>query len=123
MNYQQKYLKYKSKYLKLKSQKKQIFKNLSGGSNLNTLYLFKAEWCGHCKNFKNTWNELKNTLGNEINLVAYDADKDAETIKNYNIDGYPTLILKSNNKAIEYVGSRDLDSIKNFINEYTKTKN
>jgi thioredoxin 1 len=120
MDYQHKYLKYKSKYFKLKSQKKQLIKNLSGGSNLNTLYLFKAEWCGHCKMFKDTWNELKKTVGNKIKLVAFDADKDADTIKNYNINGYPTLILKSNNKAIEYVGSRDLNSIKDFINEYSK---
>ena len=115
MDYKHKYIKYKSKYLKLKSHK-----NLSGGSNLNTLYLFKAEWCHHCNEFKNTWSELKKNIGNKINLVTFDADKDAQAIKDFKIEGFPTLILKSDNKAIEYVGSRDLNSIKNFINEYTK---
>jgi thioredoxin-like negative regulator of GroEL len=118
MEYQEKYLKYKLKYIKLKSHNKQ----LTGGSKKqeNTLYLFKAEWCHHCKDFKSTWENLQNTKGDNINFKTYDADKDAKIIKQYKIDGYPTLILKSGNGAYEYVGPRDMNSITNFIDKYNE---
>ena len=120
MDYQDKYLKYKLKYINLKSHNKH---NLLGGAvknENNTLYLFKAEWCGHCKAFKSTWNELQNNVDNKINFVTYDADKDAKIMKEYNINGFPTLMIKSDNKIIEYNGNRDLNSIKDFINTYNK---
>ena len=137
MDYQEKYLKYKIKYLKLKSQKKQILGtsnvSLLGGSlerqshsnsinsnkkQENTLYLFKANWCYHCKEFKSTWDYLQETISDKINFVTFDADEDAKMIKEYKIEGFPTLILKSKNKAIEYVGPRDFNSIKEFIDVY-----
>jgi thiol-disulfide isomerase/thioredoxin len=116
-NYTQKYLKYKSKYLKLKSESSTF--NMKGGSeNDATLYLFKAEWCGHCKGFKNTWDNLQTEMSNKIKFVTYDSDVNKDAIKQYNIEGFPTLILKSQDKAVEYVGSRDIDSLKDFINQY-----
>jgi thiol-disulfide isomerase/thioredoxin len=117
-NYNQKYLKYKSKYLKLKSEGTKF--NMKGGADNtdNTMYLFKAEWCGHCKRFKSTWADLQKDMGNKIKFITYDSDANKEEIKRYNIEGYPTLILKTQDKAIEYVGSRDIDSLKDFIKQY-----
>jgi thioredoxin-like negative regulator of GroEL len=107
------YLKYKIKYLEHKNY------NLTGGGEKNkSLYLFKAEWCGHCTNFKQTWKQLKNEFKNEINFVKYDSNKHANIMKQYNIQGYPTLILKIDDKAIEYMGNRNIDDIKEFINKY-----
>lgn len=124
MNYHEKYLKYKAKYLKLKYQEKQL-NNLiiqDGGANNKekdtTLYLFKADWCPHCKQFKNTWSNLKKDFGTKVNFIMFDADKDASKIKEFNIEGYPTLILKSGEKAIEYVGPRNFESVKEFIDTY-----
>ena len=107
MDYTNKYLKYKNKYLKLKSQKE-----MHGGSD-KTLYLFKADWCGHCNNFKPVWNELQKT--EKIKFVTYDADQDSKEIKSFQVQGFPTLILKKGNEAIEYSGSRDINSLKEFI--------
>jgi thiol-disulfide isomerase/thioredoxin len=116
MNYREKYLKYKSKYLQLKAS----LKEMEGGKNLEdtdkTLYLFKAEWCGHCVNFKPVWNELQKT--EKINFVTYDADTHKDEIKNFKIEGFPTLILKKGNEAIEYSGGRDVNSLKDFIKSY-----
>lgn len=117
MDYNNKYLKYKQKYLQLK---KQLNKNImtGGGNSDKTIYLFKAEWCPHCKMFKPVWNNLQDKLKNKIKFITYDSDKDAEQIKQYNIEGYPTIILQAGGKAIEYVGPRDESSLIEFINQY-----
>jgi thiol-disulfide isomerase/thioredoxin len=120
MDYHDKYLKYKNKYLKLKFLE-QKNSTMHGGSNpaKATLNLFKAEWCGHCINFKPIWEKIQTEKSNNISFKSYDADKDKQAIKSFNIEGFPTLILTQGNKAIEYVGNRDYDSIIEFISTYT----
>lgn len=122
MDYNEKYLKYKAKYLKLKSIEKQQMSmfNMSGGGNANkpTVYLFKAEWCPHCVNFKPTWNDIQKNMSSKVEFVTYDADKNKNEIKQFNIEGFPTIILKKEDKAIEYVGPRDINSVKEFIEQY-----
>jgi thiol-disulfide isomerase/thioredoxin len=118
--YYNKYMTYKQKYLQLKNQKK--IKQMKGGDNKsNELYLFKAEWCGHCRNFKPTWDALQNTMKDNIKFITYDADKDKSVIKQYKIDGFPTLMMKTkDDRVIEYVGERDINGLMQFINSYTK---
>ncbi len=116
-DYNKKYLKYKEKYLKLKKLEQNISMK-GGGIEKKTLTLFKAEWCGHCINFKNTWNELKEENKSNINFVTYDSDSNKKEIKKYGVQGFPTLILLTGDKAIEYVGPRNKDAIEEFINQY-----
>jgi thiol-disulfide isomerase/thioredoxin len=114
MDYKSKYLKYKQKYLKKKLE-------LTGGANQqNTLYLFKAEWCGHCVAFKEHWNTLTNDheLKNKINFVKYDSNEHGSKMTEFNISGFPTLILKNGDQQIEYTGSRNVADIKEFIKIY-----
>ena len=124
--YKNKYLKYKQKYLKKKFELMNNGVNLYGGSyDLNggsnndaTLYLFKADWCGHCKNFKNKWEILNNDpeLNKKIKFIEYDSELHSNEIKNFNISGFPTLILNIGNNNIPYTGVRDVQEIKSFIN-------
>ena len=60
VDYTTKYLKYKKKYLNLK---KNI--NISGGG-LKEVILFKASWCGHCKNFIPIWDSMKKKYKGKI---------------------------------------------------------
>jgi thiol-disulfide isomerase/thioredoxin len=114
--YYKKYLKYKAKYLKLNNSNKL---NMQGGGNdMNTLFLFKADWCPHCRNFLPTWDKLKSQLSNKVNFVIYDSEKDKDAMKKFNIEGFPTIIYKVGDKAIEYVGPRDEASLKEFISQY-----
>jgi hypothetical protein len=57
-------------------------------------------------------------MKDHIEFITYDADNHKNEIKKYNIQGFPTLILHAGNKAIEFNGQRDLDSLKDFIKEY-----
>ena len=110
--YYQKYLKYKVKYFNLKSfsQNKQ-----SGGGKEAEVYLFKADWCGHCRGFKPTWEKLSKELGSKYKFITVDADKDKDKIEKWKIQGFPTIIKKVGENATEYVGPRDEQSVREFI--------
>ncbi len=122
MNYQEKYLKYKAKYLKLKSLEKSNGFNMTGGAGKKTekptLYLFKAEWCPHCIAFKPVWKDLESKMNSKIDFVMFDSETNSNEIKNFKIEGFPTIILKAGGKAIEYVGPRDFASVKEFVETY-----
>jgi thiol-disulfide isomerase/thioredoxin len=130
MDYYQKYLKYKSKYLNLKKflseqseqseQSGESVKNmLRGGSSIEKtqVYLFKAEWCPHCKSFKSTWEKLQKELNEKYEFITVDSDKDKKIIEKWGIKGFPTIIKKVGENAKEYVGPRDEESVKKFIEE------
>jgi thioredoxin-like negative regulator of GroEL len=112
-DYKRKYLKYKNKYLLNKS-----IVMTGGESKQNELLLFKAEWCGHCKNFLPTWEKISNDTSLNINFKTFDSDKNKKEIKDFDIQGFPTIMYKVDDKLIEYNGSRDEKSIKEFIISY-----
>lgn len=113
--YHTKYLKYKRKYLDLKNKLDQ-----TGGSNKQvnkekpTLYLFKADWCPHCKQFLPLWNKLSKKY-NHIDYKTMDSEKNRKQIQQWEVTGYPTIIYKINNKAIEYNGPRTIKDLSEFI--------
>lgn len=78
------------------------------------LYLFKAEWCGHCRAFKETWELLKKKNEKKIKYMTVDSEE-KDKLEKWKIQGFPTLILTKGAKAIEYVGPRDYNSILEFI--------
>jgi protein disulfide-isomerase A6 len=111
MNYEEKYLKYKAKYLSLKNKK-----SMSGGGNDKIkVILFKADWCGHCKHFKPTWEAISKQYNNKYEFIVYDADKQKEHFKEYNVDAFPTVIVKNGNKLMNYEGDRSVDDFSNFL--------
>jgi thiol-disulfide isomerase/thioredoxin len=111
MNYEQKYLKYKSKYLSLKNKK-----SMSGGGNEKTkVILFKADWCGHCKHFKPTWEAVSKQYNNKYEFIVYDADKQRDKFEEYKVDAFPTVMVKNGDKLMNYDGDRSVDDFTNFI--------
>ena len=117
-SYNDKYLKYKTKYLNLKkiaSQNSNKYVLSGGASNKTEIYLFKAEWCGHCKAFKSTWEKIQQDLKSKYTFITVDSDENKDQIQQWNIKGFPTIIKKTNDKAQEYIGSRDEQSVKEFI--------
>jgi thioredoxin-like negative regulator of GroEL len=93
---------------------------MTGGSSPNDLMLFKADWCGHCKNFLPTWEKISNDSELKVNFKIFDSDKNKKEIDEYNIQGFPTIMYKLGDKLIEYNGGRDENSIKEFILSYDK---
>jgi thiol-disulfide isomerase/thioredoxin len=109
-----KYLKYKTKYFNLKNQNK-LNKLIGGAPEKTQIYLFKAEWCGHCKGFKPTWEKLQKDLSNKYEFVTMDSEKNKEEMTKWDIKGFPTIIKLVGSKAEEYMGPRDEKSLKEFL--------
>ena len=88
---------------------------------LNSLVLFHAEWCGHCRKFMPIWDALSklipNSIINMVKISCVEKGKECEAIKE--IKGYPTIIFvdMKNNKTITFVGQRNPESVIEFINE------
>ncbi len=55
--------------------------------------LVYADWCGHCKTFKqNMWDEVANGKNRGVNTAAVHYDMvDKTSMRNTPIEGYPTL--------------------------------
>lgn len=81
---------------------------------------FYADWCRHCKQLMPTIEKLSDLYQpvSGINIVKHNAGERSgrKMVKKYEIDGYPMLVLfHGDDKPIFYEGSRDFESINNFI--------
>jgi len=109
--YKSKYLKYKAKYLSLKNKK-----SMSGGGDEKTqIILFKADWCGHCKQFKPLWEKISKMYENKFNFITYDADSQKKYFEEYKVDAFPTVLVKTNNNILPYEGDRSFEEFNNFL--------
>ena len=82
VNYYSKYLKYKNKYLQLKNdlEKEKLNEQKGGATEKTDVMLFKAEWCGHCKQFSPVWKEMEQKYSKKYNFISYDSDKDKQEL-------------------------------------------
>ena len=54
---------------------------------------FYTDWCGPCKLMNPILKELKAKMGDKINIIKIDAEKNADATIRYQVRGVPTLIL------------------------------
>jgi thioredoxin 1 len=54
---------------------------------------FYTDWCGPCKMMNPILKDLKKSMGDAINIIKVDAEKNADAAIKYNVRGVPTLIL------------------------------
>ncbi|MBD5345783.1 MAG: thioredoxin [Bacteroides sp.] len=65
-----------------------------------TLVDFFATWCGPCKMQAPILEEVKNKLGDQVNIIKIDVDKNPEISQRYNVRSIPTLIVFKNGEAL-----------------------
>jgi thiol-disulfide isomerase/thioredoxin len=98
----------------------------SSTTNVAELYLFKADWCPHCKSAQPEWDASKKAYDNqvvngykviyrEINCTKPTGEVEALMDK-FNIDGYPTLKLLKDDQIINFDAKVTTDNIKQFLN-------
>jgi len=85
------------------------------------LYLFKVDWCPHCKKAKPIFDEVEKELnGKPINgyTVAFktvDCEAEPDLADKFKIEGYPTIKLIKDGQVIEYDAKPDKDKIVEFL--------
>jgi thiol-disulfide isomerase/thioredoxin len=70
------------------------------------LYIFHVDWCPHSKKALKVLDKFESdnkTVNNiKINYIRVDAEKEEALAEKYNVESYPTLILKYNGNKIIY---------------------
>ena len=95
--------------------KKSPFEMFSGGAKL---YFFYADWCGYCRKFKPEWEKLKAEPNLGIELEEVDCSNEAPALaKEYDVKGFPTLILINGSNKVTYEGERSANAIISFIKD------
>lgn len=54
---------------------------------------FYADWCGPCRMMPPILKELKRVLGDSVEVIKIDVDKNKQLASNMKIQSIPTLIL------------------------------
>ncbi len=62
---------------------------------------FSAEWCGPCKRQKPILDELKERMGDTIEIRMIDVDQNVEEAVKYGIRVVPTLVVEKDGKIIK----------------------
>jgi thiol-disulfide isomerase/thioredoxin len=82
------------------------------------LILYYADWCGHCNEFKGSWNQIANILSKnrKINVVQVEHSNLKGLPSKYNaVNGFPTIRIIKGSKIIEYNGTRSTKSLIEFL--------
>lgn len=89
-----------------------------GNSDMNPknqrVLLFYVDWCGHCKNFKPKWTQLKQMFDG-VHMTEINGDHQPSVTQKYKVDKYPTIVYQNGNKAYQYNGEYTIDGLKDFI--------
>ncbi|MED6159768.1 Protein disulfide-isomerase like 2-2 [Stylosanthes scabra] len=81
---------------------------------------FCVPWCKHCKNLGTLWDDLGKAMEgtDEIEIGEVDCGTDKPVCSKVDIHSYPTFKLFYDGEEVaRYRGSRDVDSLKNFVLE------
>eukprot|EP00930_Biecheleria_cincta_P100044 TRINITY_DN91649_c0_g1_i1.p1 TRINITY_DN91649_c0_g1~~TRINITY_DN91649_c0_g1_i1.p1 ORF type:complete len:328 (+),score=55.65 TRINITY_DN91649_c0_g1_i1:33-1016(+) len=75
---------------------------------------FYAPWCGHCQRLAPLWEELDGKLRGDVSLAKVDATVEEGLASEWDVEGFPTLILIAGGKGHRYKGRRTLESMEAF---------
>lgn len=92
------------------------------GDKTAQLFLFKVDWCPHCRKAKPVFDEVEKELnGRQINgytvsFKTVDCEAEPDMEEKFKIEGYPTIKLVKDGQVIEYDAKPEKDKIMEFLN-------
>lgn len=78
--------------METKTKDNQTFSQIIKGET-PVLVDFYTDWCGPCKMMVPILKKLKNRMGEQIQIIKIDAEKNPAAAIRYHVKGVPTLIL------------------------------
>jgi len=90
-----------------------------------------TDWCPQCKKLKNNvWsdNEIADYINSNMIAIEFDGDNDRDIVSDYNIKGYPTVILLDSDgqEIARKAGYMDAEKFMKFFSskdKHTKERN
>ena len=89
-----------------------------------TIRMFQVEWCPHCKKAAPEFQKVEDKYdgkvinGYKLHFVSVDGEdpKNEQMVNQFNVQGYPTVVLTKDGKNIEYDAKVDQPTLEKFIN-------
>lgn len=86
------------------------------------LFLFKVDWCPHCKQAKPIFDEVEKEVQKEnpingytVTFTTVDCEAEPDMADKFKIEGYPTIKLVKDGQVIEYDAKPDKEKITQFL--------
>jgi len=77
---------------------------------------FYADWCGPCKLQTPILKQLKEMMGDSVEIKKLDVDQNMEAARKYAIQVVPTLIIEKDGKVIHRLeGVTDAERLKGLL--------
>lgn len=87
----------------------------------NSFVEFYAPWCGHCKHFARSWEEIgQEAQLKGIRVAKVDATVEKTTAGRFGVKGFPTLMFFRDGVPREYKGPRSKESVLRFCDRVIK---
>ena len=81
----------------------------------NLVIFFSAPWCYHCKSFEPEYHKAAKILKQEnIYLALIDSSSNNESVKNYQINGFPTILFFKKGTPYEFQLARSQKELINW---------
>lgn len=100
------------------------FENLQKNSKKVKVYNFNTDWCGWSVRFQPEWKKFEDATRNDSSLknveafdVKCDDPKNEELCKEFEVSGFPTVIIEANGQRGLYKGAREAKEIADTVKD------